>query len=81
MLRTVKMCCTTFQWSLKTKESYICSIKHIAMSLTNQNNQKGKGGKNHPEKFRDKASKFIGKPVKGAGFSKKPVKTGGTRGS
>ena len=51
------------------------------MSLTNQN-QKGKGGnKNHPEKFRDQASKFIGKPVKGAGFSKKPVKTGGTRGS
>lgn len=52
------------------------------MSLTNQNNQKGKGGnKNHPEKFRDQSSKFIGKPAKGAGFSKKPVKTGGTRGS
>ena len=52
------------------------------MSLTNQNNQKGKGGnKNHPDKFRDQNSKFIGKPAKGAGFSKKPVKTGGTRGS
>jgi hypothetical protein len=52
------------------------------MSLTNQNNQKGKSGnKNHPEKFRDQNSKFIGKPAKGAGFSKKPIKTGGTRGS
>jgi hypothetical protein len=52
------------------------------MSLTNQNNQKGKGGnKSQPEKFRGQNSKFIGKPAKGAGFSKKPVKTGGTRGS
>lgn len=52
------------------------------MSLTNQNNQKGKGGnKNNPGKFRDQSSKFIGKPVKSVGFSKKPVKTGGTRGS
>ena len=51
------------------------------MSLTSNNNQKGKGGKNHPEKFREQNSKFIGKPVKGGGFSKKPVKTGGIRGS
>ena len=51
------------------------------MSLTNQNNQKGKrGNKNQKNNFQ--ASKFISKPVnKGAGFSKKPVKTGGTRGS
>jgi len=50
------------------------------MSLTNQNNQKGKGGnKNLKNNFQ--ASKFIGKPVKGAGMSKKPIKTGGTRGS
>lgn len=49
------------------------------MSLTNQNNQKGKGGNKNQKNFQ--SSKFIGKPVKGAGFSKKPVKTGGTRGS
>lgn len=50
------------------------------MSLTSNNNQKGKGsGKNQKNNFQ--ASKFIGKPAKGAGFSKKPVKTGGTRGS
>ncbi len=50
------------------------------MSLTNQNNQKGKGGnKNQKNNFQN--SKFIGKPAKGAGFSKKPVKTGGARGS
>lgn len=50
------------------------------MSLTNQNNQKGKAGnKNHKNNFQ--SSKFISKPVKGAGISKKPIKTGGTRGS
>ena len=50
------------------------------MSLTNQGNQKGKGGnKNAKNNFQ--SSKFIGKAVKGAGVSKKPVKTGGTRGS
>ena len=50
------------------------------MSLTGNNNQKGKGG-NKTQKNNFQASKFIGKPAKGAGFSKKPVKTGGTRGS
>ena len=49
------------------------------MSLTANNNQKGKGGNKTKNNFQ--ASKFIGKPAKGAGFSKKPVKTGGTRGS
>jgi|BarGraIncu00222A_1022003.scaffolds.fasta_scaffold423328_1 hypothetical protein len=50
------------------------------MSLTSNNNQKGKGG-NKNQKNNFQASKFIGKPAKGAGFSKKPIKTGGTRGS
>ncbi len=50
------------------------------MSLTTNNNQKGKGG-NKNQKNNFQASKFISKPAKGAGFSKKPVKTGGTRGS
>ena len=50
------------------------------MSLTSNNNQKGKGGnKNQKGNFQN--SKFIGKPAKGSGFSKKPVRTGGTRGS
>ncbi len=50
------------------------------MSLTGNNTQKGKGG-NKNQKSNFQVSKFIGKPAKGAGFSKKPVKTGGTRGS
>lgn len=50
------------------------------MSLTSNNNAKGKGA-NKNQKNNFQGSKFIGKPVKGAGFSKKPVKTGGTRGS
>jgi hypothetical protein len=50
------------------------------MSLTNQNNQKGKGG-NKNQKNNVQNSKFIGKPAKGGGFAKKPVKTGGARGS
>ena len=54
--------------------------KCSAMSLTNQSNQKGKGG-NKNQKNNFQSSKFIGKPVKSAGVSKKPVKTGGTRGS
>lgn len=55
--------------------------KIYAMSLTNQNNQKGKGGNKSQKNNNFQSSKFIGKPVKGGGFSKKPVKTGGTRGS
>ena len=50
------------------------------MSLTSNNNQKGKGA-NKNSKNTVQNSKFIGKPAKGSGFSKKPVKTGGTRGS
>jgi hypothetical protein len=51
------------------------------MSLTNQNNQKGKSGNKNQKNTNLQNSKFIGKPAKGAGFSKKPIKTGGTRGS
>ncbi len=51
------------------------------MSLTANNNQKGKGG-NKNQKNNLQQSKFFAKPGKAAGgFSKKPVKTGGTRGS
>ena len=50
------------------------------MSLTSNNNQKGKGG-NKGQKNNFQPSKFIGKPAKAAGFSKKPMKTGGNRGS
>ena len=50
------------------------------MSLTNQNNQKGKGGNKNP-KSNAQNSKFMGKPGKAVGISKKPIKTGGTRGS
>lgn len=51
------------------------------MSLTSNNNQKGKGT-NKNQKTNLQASKFISKPAKGGGFgNKKPIKTGGTRGS
>lgn len=60
--------------------SIIFVKKIIVMSLTSNNNQKGKGS-NKNQKSNFQGSKFIGKPVKGGGFSKKPVKTGGTRGS
>lgn len=50
------------------------------MSLTSNNNQKGKGG-NKNQKNNFQASKFIGKPARGSGFNKKLIKTGGTRGS
>lgn len=50
------------------------------MSLTSNNNQKGKGSnKNQKNAFQN--SKLAGKPAKGGGFGKKPIKTGGTRGS
>ncbi|HYM95146.1 MAG TPA: hypothetical protein VET23_13475 [Chitinophagaceae bacterium] len=54
------------------------------MSLLNNNNkQKGnKGNKgNKNQKGNSQSSKFIFKPEKGAGFSQKPHKAGGTRGS
>ncbi|MDQ6756691.1 MAG: hypothetical protein M3004_07125 [Bacteroidota bacterium] len=50
------------------------------MSLTSNNNQKGKSG-NKSQKNNFQQSKFIGKPAKASGFNKKPIKTGGTRGS
>lgn len=52
------------------------------MSITGNNNQKDKSGNKNTKNA--SSSKFIakgGKPAKAAGFSKKPVKTGGTRGS
>ena len=50
------------------------------MSLTSNNNQKGKGA-NKNQKNNFQSSKFIGKPAKGTGMAKKPIKTGGNRGS
>ena len=52
------------------------------MSLMNQNNKKGKekeSKKNNPGS--SQGSKFIAKPGKASGFSVKPHKAGGTRGS
>jgi hypothetical protein len=50
------------------------------MSLTSNNNQKGKAGKGSKNAPQNN-SKFINKPTKAAGVAKKPVRTGGTRGS
>ena len=52
------------------------------MSLMNQQNSKDKkkGNKNNPA-AKGQGSKFITKPGKAAGFSIKPHKAGGTRGS
>jgi hypothetical protein len=51
------------------------------MSLMNQGNKdKKKGNKNNPGS-KAPGSKFIAKPGKAAGFSVKPHKAGGTRGS
>ncbi len=51
------------------------------MSLLNNNNkQKGKKG-NKNQKGQDQGSKFIFKSGKTAGFSQKPHKAGGQRGS
>jgi len=52
------------------------------MSLpTNNKNNNGKGGKT-PKNSATGGSKFITKPAsKSAGAAKKPVKTGGSRGS
>ena len=51
------------------------------MSLTSNNNQKGKGANKNQKSNNSQASKFISKPAKGGSFGKKPIKTGGTRGS
>ncbi len=52
------------------------------MSLLSNNKKNDKKGKKNPQNNAS-GSKFILKPgnVKSAGFSKKPLKTGGTRGS
>ncbi|HWR32715.1 MAG TPA: hypothetical protein VN451_04290 [Chitinophagaceae bacterium] len=51
------------------------------MSLLNQSNKdKKKGNKNNPGN-KTQGSKFITKPGKASGFSIKPHKAGGTRGS
>ena len=50
------------------------------MSLTGNNKQTGKSAKNTP-KNTAQGSKFFNKPGKPVGMTKKPVKTGGTRGS
>ncbi|HKB44247.1 MAG TPA: hypothetical protein VKC90_07650 [Chitinophagaceae bacterium] len=52
------------------------------MSLLNprDNKDKKKGNKNIPA-GKNQGSKFIAKPGKAGGFSQKPHKAGGTRGS
>ena len=52
------------------------------MSLLNQNNKKGKKKDNKSTSpGNSQGSKFIAKPGKAGGFSQKPHKAGGTRGS
>ena len=50
------------------------------MSLTSNNKQSGKKGNKTANNFAQ-GSKFISKPGKAVGINKKPIKTGGTRGS
>lgn len=50
------------------------------MSLTSNNKQSGKKDTKGTNNFAH-GSKFISKPGKAVGITKKPVKTGGTRGS
>ena len=50
------------------------------MSLTSNNKQSGKQGQKNANNFGHN-SKFISKPGKAVGINKKPIKTGGTRGS
>lgn len=49
------------------------------MALPNKNNQKGKSNKKNPQN--QQSSKFISKPASSGSNTKKPHKTGGTRGS
>lgn len=49
----------------------------MALPVNNKNN--GKGGKKKPQNAT--GSQFISKPGKNVTIAKKPVKTGGTRGS
>jgi len=65
------------------KELFLCRKKFLIMSLLNQNNKKkGKKG-NKNQKPDSQGSKFIPKPGPGksGGFSQRPHKAGGTRGS
>ncbi len=50
------------------------------MSLTSNNKQSGKQGQKNANNF-GHGSKFISKPGKAIGINKKPIKTGGARGS
>jgi hypothetical protein len=50
------------------------------MSLLNNNQKKGKKG-NKNQKGNPQGSKYIPKPGKSMGFSQRPHKAGGTRGS
>ena len=50
------------------------------MSLFNNSKKDGKKDKKN-QKVAAPASKFIGKTGKGSNISKKPIKTGGSRGS
>lgn len=51
------------------------------MSLLNNNNKKGSGKNNKNTKPGVPGAKTQIKPGKAASFAKKPIKTGGTRGS
>jgi hypothetical protein len=56
--------------------------KSLVMSLPVNNKNNGKPGKNNKGSMMGGNSKFIAKPgTKAAGPAKKPVKTGGSRGS
>ena len=61
---------------------YLQNKNHNPMSLLNprDNKDKKKGNKNIPAN-KNQGSKFIAKPGKSGGFSQKPHKAGGTRGS
>lgn len=59
---------------------HLLSKKITSMSLFN-NNKKGDKQGNKNQKNAASNSKFIVKPTKGANIAKKPIKTGGSRGS
>lgn len=51
------------------------------MSLLNNNQKKGKKGNKNQNANSQGGSKFIPKPGKSMGFTQRPHKAGGTRGS
>lgn len=51
------------------------------MSLMNQGNKGKKKGNNNSSQGKNQGSKFIAKAGKASGFTIKPHKAGGTRGS